>query len=170
MKNVIVIFSIIINMIHSQQDCGINPPTSPDDCFEREFTTGYCCEMVKDTKRFCKQVSLREYVENSQYYNLNNTIYAMTCSHSNNADKVGSKCGITSPDHFTNCTAYSTNTNKCCYYESPDFSACFWLGEGFTTSIYDISPKDITDSKISCSSSYISIGGALFTLIFMFFI
>jgi hypothetical protein len=159
-----VIILITLNLSILTQDCGVSPPKTVKDCSIRTYNSNKCCFLSNNDNKLCKLIDMPTYEYNPYQYNLNNTIYNMICSDPMETEYPGGFCGIPNPSNYTNCTNYSTTTNKCCYYNSTSLSACFLLGENYTAQIISLISESI-NANITCCSE--NVKGVYYILILL---
>ena len=161
MKSQITISTILILItipFTKQQNtkCSTITPGNVADCSDFNSPGMYgdlCCylESIDASSKKCISMPFSAYLTYVDYYNLNNTLYKMTCNNESRYNKtiaVLNRCGgeVNNPS-MKKCKKYSSYVDSCCYYNGksddneygelyPDTDeGCYWLGAKYKGSI-----------------------------------
>jgi hypothetical protein len=135
-------------LMHSTPgQCGKANPSTSTDCTFANIQTNYCCFMtpMSGGASFCSWIGPTTYLPSMTTYKLEGVNYKIDCDIPEGAQ--GTPCGKLNPTILDDCTAFSTDKNSCCLYQSGNINYCFWIGSKASGQVI---------ATVTCSSCFIS--------------
>ena len=148
------------------QNCGLNPPRDPTDCFNYQANGTDCCFLFNDDDSLCLEIQSPNQFSPQSSYTFNNTKYHINCNVPDFYGQIGTVCGVPNPQNSTQCIDGSSTSNNCCYYDNATLSYCFWLGESYTNEIIFLTSSNNTN--VICYSELLNLNIYKIVLILAF--
>jgi hypothetical protein len=162
MKTIIFIFVLlhvlnILTCADSYPRCGLNPPTTTRDCFNRNIinnsTSSYCCYLWDDyDEKICALVDKDQYGGLFSNITYGDKLYHIYCDLGVYPGQAGTQCGSLSPKTVSDChdDSGSEYDNICCLYSYKGKNLCFWMGYNFSHQ-----PINYDNTTINCKGEMI---------------